>query len=103
MTAMSMPPLADPSRDDAVLWIMHALTPMLRPGVNEDGRLDLPGDGELATARRQVERLVAALDEAETMLEMAYGSWVYDHPYVPELRTFPDWLADLARRTGGEA
>ena len=37
------------------------------------------------------------------LLEAAYGSWVYDHPFVPELRTFPDWLADLARRSGGEA
>ena len=59
-------PTPDPSRDDAVQWIMHALTPMLRPGVNEDGRLQLPGDDELATARRLFEKIVAALEEAET-------------------------------------
>ena len=89
-------PTPDPSRDDAVQWIMHALTPMLRPGVNEDGRLQLPGDDELDTARRLVEKIVVALEEAETMLEAAYDEAGRPRPHDQKL---DEWKADLACRT----
>jgi hypothetical protein len=70
-------PTPDPCRDDAVQWIMHALTPMLRPGVNEDGRLNLPGDGELETARRLFGKIVAALEEAEAERDRQYDENVH--------------------------
>ena len=38
-------------------------------------------------------------DEAKAMLRLAYEADVWDPDVVP----YDDWLADLARRTGGDA